>query len=216
MPIPHLCESFLPDREYPIYFRSKNSFTLRNVSDRGRGTRARNVLRYIYPQQPLLSSGSSPKYAIDSIDWIQDEISSDDNERPPPRISLDPALRTPCCTPLVLSSCEQRKARKSLWPRLDRKIAPHRTKRACLWDLLPPFPSTIFSLLRARCEQMLPDFVDRGSITRPEEIENKKRTTRSLLCVGKQMRPSERCAIRKVHERPVALLRSVRSPVFDL
>lgn len=88
--------------------------------------------------------GSTPKYAIDSIDWIQDEISNDDNERPPPRISLDPALRTPCCTPLVLSSCEQRKARKSLWPRLDRKIAPHRTKRACLWDLPSPPPSFLF------------------------------------------------------------------------
>lgn len=59
--------------------------------------------------------------------------------------------------------------------------------------------------------EQMPDFSDRGLITRPEEIENKKRGgLRSLLCVGKQMR--EEAAIRKVYEP----LLSTRPPVFDL
>lgn len=69
-----------------------------------------------------------------------DEISSDDNERGPVLLlheflpSSRPSLENTLLHPwYLLSSCE---ARKSLWPRLDRKIAPHRTKRACLWDLL--------------------------------------------------------------------------------
>lgn len=125
----------------------------------------------------FLARVSAPpqKRAIDSIDWIQTRFRAAITNAGPSSSFTNFSREH-----LGLSSRELEKACGRDWT--ARLHPTGRSVRASgiSWPL--PFPLHHLSsppdpLPRPRCEQMLPDFGDRGSITRPEEIENKKRTS---------------------------------------
>lgn len=206
-----------------IYFRWKNSFTDRDISDPRRGTRVRKapLAIHLYPHFIFSASGSyigsAPKTndRIPSIGPGFGRFRGTITNAGPSSSTNFSCPGTPWLLPARVSA-----ARKTACGR-DWTARLHPTGRCVRASgsrglFLPStiFPFTVLRILlfffSAAMEQM-PDFSDRGLITRPEEIENKKRGgLRSLLCVGKQMR--EEAAIRKVYEP----LLSTRPPVFDL